>query len=118
MPRFHGTGPRGQGPMTGRGEGYCAMVLPESGQAPYGYAGLQSTPVRLGTPAARPVLGTRFARWPRPAMQRAPYPPPMRPHYGGYARPFGLGRPRWGMGRGFWGRGWRGLGRGWGRGRW
>ncbi len=70
MPGFNGTGPRGQGAMTGRGEGYCAMVLPESGQAPYGYAGLQGTPVRLGTPAARPVIGTRFARWPRPAMQR------------------------------------------------
>jgi len=75
MPGFDGTGPRGQGPMTGRGEGYCAMVLPESGQAPYGYAGLQGAPVR----------GARFARWPRPAMQRG--------------RAFGRGRGR-GAGRG------------------
>lgn len=28
MPRFDGTGPGGQGPMTGRGNGYCAMRLP------------------------------------------------------------------------------------------
>jgi len=69
MPGFDGTGPRGQGPMTGRGEGYCALSLPPSGQAPYGYAGLQGTPVRLGTPAARPALGGRFTRWLRPATR-------------------------------------------------
>ena len=80
MPRFDGTGPRGQGPMTGRGEGHCALVLPESGQVPYGYAGLQGTPVRMGVPAARPALWTRFARWSRPAMQRG--------------RAFGRGRGR------------------------
>jgi hypothetical protein len=27
------------GPMTERGEGYCALVIPKPGQAPYGYAG-------------------------------------------------------------------------------
>ena len=54
MPRFDGTGPRGQGPMAGRGEGYCAIKLPESDQAPEGYAGVQGTPVRLDTPAALP----------------------------------------------------------------
>ena len=25
MPRFDGTGPQGQGPMTGRGQGYCIL---------------------------------------------------------------------------------------------
>jgi hypothetical protein len=30
MPRFDGTGPRGMGPMTGRGMGYCAVPLPRS----------------------------------------------------------------------------------------
>jgi hypothetical protein len=63
MPRFDGTGPQGMGPMTGRGEGYCALVIPESGQAPYGYAGLQGTPVRLGAPGTRPALGARWL-WP------------------------------------------------------
>ena len=85
MPGFDGTGPQGQGPMTGRGEGYCAVKIPESGQAPYGYAGLQGTPVRSGAPAARPVLGARFARWRRPAMW--------------LGRAFGRGRGR-GAGRG------------------
>jgi hypothetical protein len=50
MPAFDGTGPRGQGPMSGRGEGYCALRLPNprSGRAPYGYAGRAGVPVRLG----------------------------------------------------------------------
>jgi len=50
MPAFDGTGPRGQGPMSGRGEGYCAIRLPEPGpgQVPYGYAGRAGLPVRLG----------------------------------------------------------------------
>ena len=60
MPRFDGTGPQGQGPMSGRGEGYCAVKLPRSDQAADGYAGLQGAPVR----------GSRFARWLRPAAGR------------------------------------------------
>jgi hypothetical protein len=69
MPRFDGTGPQGLGPMTGRGEGYCALVSPKPGQAPYGYAGLQGAPVRLGAPSARPTFGARFVRWLRPVGQ-------------------------------------------------
>jgi hypothetical protein len=69
MPGFDGTGPRGQGPMTGRGQGYCAVRIPDYGQAPYGYAGLQGTPVRIGAPPARPAFMGRFARWLRPAMR-------------------------------------------------
>ena len=30
MPGFDGTGPRGMGPMTGGGRGYCAVLLPRS----------------------------------------------------------------------------------------
>lgn len=47
MPRFNGTGPSGRGPLSGGGRGYCAIVLPPAGseQAPYGYAGLQGSPV-------------------------------------------------------------------------
>jgi len=67
MPRFDGTGPQGQGPMTGRGEGYCAVEVPESGEVPVGYAGLQGTPVRSEVSAARSALGARLARWVRPA---------------------------------------------------
>ena len=68
MPRFDGTGPQSQGPMTGRGEGYCAVEIPDGEQAPRGYAGLQDTPVRSsGVPAERSALGARFARWMSPA---------------------------------------------------
>ena len=65
MPGFDGTGPRGQGPMTGRGEGYCALVLPlpDEESAPYGYAGLQGTPVRLETPAPWPPVWRRVVGW-------------------------------------------------------
>ena len=60
MPGFDGTGPQSQGPMTGRGEGYCAVKLPEPGEATQGYAGLQGTPVRLGA---------RLTRWLRPTRR-------------------------------------------------
>ena len=46
MPGFDGTGPLGQGPMTGRGQGFC--VLTSSEEKPdqvKGFAGLQSLPV-------------------------------------------------------------------------
>ena len=82
MPRFDGTGPGGQGPMTGHGQGYCAIKFPASGQAPYGYVGWQGTPVRWG------ALGARFARWLRPATRL------------GRASPGGRGRGA-GRGRGF-----------------
>ena len=51
MPRFDGTGPQGQGPMTGRGEGYCAVKIPETGEDVYGVAGLEGRPVRAAAPA-------------------------------------------------------------------
>jgi len=69
MPRFDGTGPQGEGPLTGRGDGYCAVRLPdEPGQPAYGYAGQQGRPVQMGSSVAWPTLRTRFARWLRPAM--------------------------------------------------
>jgi len=37
MPGFDGTGPRGRGPMTGRGEGNCAMPADEYDDIPRGY---------------------------------------------------------------------------------
>jgi hypothetical protein len=72
MPGYDGTGPRGQGPMSGRGEGYCALVLPspEEGSVPYGYAGLQGAPVRLKAPAPRLSVWRRaVGRFPM-AMRR------------------------------------------------
>ena len=70
MPRFDGTGPQGQGPMTGRGQGDCAVRLPRSSQMADGYPGLQGAPLRPGVLASRPMLGARFARWLRPAVRR------------------------------------------------
>ena len=95
MPGFDGTGPRGLGPMTGRGEGYCAIVLPSPGtaKAPYGYAGLAGVPVGMSYPYGSPP-----AYGPVSAVATAPY------------RSF-FGRPLRGM------RFVRGRGRGGGRGR-
>lgn len=49
MPGFDGTGPRGLGPFTGGGRGYCALRLPKpgSGEPTSGYAGIQGTPVSV-----------------------------------------------------------------------
>ena len=71
MPGFDGAGPRGSGPFTGGGRGYCALRLPspESGETVSGYAGIQGTPVSVV---------------PRPAGQDAPttFPPPLLPRFG------------------------------------
>jgi len=50
MPGFDGTGPRGMGPMMGRGEGYCVFTLPSPGTGgpAYGYAGLVGVPGEIG----------------------------------------------------------------------
>ena len=72
MPRFDGTGPLGQGPMTGRGEGYCALVLASGTEekVPYGYAGVQGMPVRLGTSALGRFFHSRISSWlPRSVWQ-------------------------------------------------
>lgn len=56
MPRFDGTGPLGKGPMTGRGEGYCAIRLPDQADRPAcGIAGAEGRPVCLAEPPVPPV---------------------------------------------------------------
>ena len=46
MPRGNGTGPAGQGPMTGRGLGFCVLTtLQENPGQVKGFAGLQGVPV-------------------------------------------------------------------------
>ena len=46
MPGFDGTGPLGQGPMTGRCQGFCALTVSEEHPGEVkGFAGLQSVPV-------------------------------------------------------------------------
>ena len=86
MPFGDGTGPRGQGPMTGRGAGYC------SGYSAPGYAG---PPPGWGGYGYGVGRGTGYGV--------------------GYGTGYGMGRGvgrGWGMG---YGRG-RGMGRGWGMG--
>lgn len=77
MPAFDGTGPRGQGPMTGRGEGYCALALPPSAdqRVPYGYAGLQGMPVQGLPTHPLGASGPRFLRQasPPPRLRRGPW---------------------------------------------
>jgi len=54
MPGYDGTGPRGFGPMTGKGNGYCVMRLPENPLEPgLGFAGLSGRPVRLAPGSRR-----------------------------------------------------------------
>ena len=51
MPGFDGKGPLGLGPMSGRGEGFCALNLPrQSGEPVTGYAGKAGWPVIITTP--------------------------------------------------------------------
>ena len=46
MPGFDGTGPLGQGPMTGRGQGFCVLRSSENSPGQLqGFAGLQGVPV-------------------------------------------------------------------------
>ena len=47
MPRFDGTGPRGGGPMTGRGEGTCVLELPGLDRPARAYAGLEGARVHI-----------------------------------------------------------------------
>jgi len=94
MPAGDGTGPRGQGPMTGRGAGFCA-----------GY----SVPGYMNPVAGRGIGVRSFAG----AYGPSPYVQAMMPYgYGaGYAPGFGRPFGRFGLGFG------RSVGRGFGRGR-
>jgi hypothetical protein len=56
MPGFDGTGPRGLGPMTGGGRGYCAVLLPGS-----------SAPITAGI-----TYGPHAGRWVAPYYGIAP----------------------------------------------
>jgi hypothetical protein len=76
MPRFDGTGPASKGPMTGRGEGYCAVKESERGEVS-GLAGFQNRPFRGGWAA--------FMTWAFGPGRRG----------GGRGRGRGAARPRW-----------------------
>ena len=72
MPGYDGTGPMGTGPLSGGGRGFCTIALPplETGEAPYGYAGLQGMPIRYALRGAALWARGRaqdIACWRRPA---------------------------------------------------
>ena len=50
MPGFDGTGPRGMGPMTGGGRGFCAVPLPAAGPSYMGRAAYPPYGVPWGMP--------------------------------------------------------------------
>ena len=50
MPGFSGTGPLGQGPMTGRGRGYCTVPAGNNPGMPYGIYGIGRSPVNASYP--------------------------------------------------------------------
>jgi len=60
MPGFDGTGPSGQGPMTGGGRGFCAM--PYRAYGPYEYGVRALNHVRFRT-AMDPTWYMGFRRW-------------------------------------------------------
>jgi len=48
MPEHDGTGPKGLGPMTGRGGGYCLLKIPRIPDEPKtGFFGLSGKPIAL-----------------------------------------------------------------------
>jgi len=70
MPRFDGTGPSGAGPMTGRGEGYCVVELPEAKRPGRGYVGAGAAPVRAAMHAMRPARWLWTVPWRASAFRR------------------------------------------------
>ncbi len=147
MPGFDGTGPLGQGPMTGRGLGFCVLTTSKenTGQIK-GFAGLQSVPVgqiseNFETPrkeminmpfgdgtgpagmgpmtgrAAGFCAGFPVPGYMNPAIRGVGYYPPSAPAFG----PYGAGLYGYGVPYGGWTNPWLrrgfGFGRGFGRGR-
>jgi len=147
MPGFDGTGPLGQGPMTGRGQGFCILTTSEKNPGRVeGVAGLKGVPVgqkiknfestgkeviymplgdRTGPAGAGPMTGRAAgfcAGYPVPGYMN---PIPRGPAYfgGAFGPSYGAGPYGYGAGYGMpyagWGNPWlrRGFGRGFGRGR-
>jgi hypothetical protein len=62
LPGYDGTGPRGEGPMTGRGEGHCLLWLDRAGRVTGGFAGIRGQPFVL-RPVARRALAAMVYGW-------------------------------------------------------
>jgi len=66
MPGFDGSGPRGQGPLTGGRRGYCTVPYNAYG-APYGGTsyGTVPRPASVASVAGRPFFGGGGGGWGR-----------------------------------------------------
>jgi len=67
MPGFDGTGPLGQGPLTGGGRGFCAIPTGYNPIVLYGISGIQNYPV--SSPYTPSYGGSYF-----PSYRYFPYP--------------------------------------------
>ena len=60
MPGFDGRGPRGMGPMTGRGRGMCVLKMPAGPAEPVtGVAGQAAVPVSMQLPPQAELTSLR-----------------------------------------------------------
>ncbi len=101
MPGFDGTGPLGQGPLTGGGRGFCAILIGYDPAVPYSISGIQNYPVN--SPYMTSYSGSYI-----PSYCYSPYPISS---YGHPSRAVGFFRGR-GGGRSFFrGTGMKGRGR-------
>jgi len=109
MPGFNGTGPLGQGPLTGRGRGYCMVPADNNPGVPYRISGTQDYPVNALYPY-QPMYGRSYS-----LPHQYPAYTGRSSTYLGFSRGRGIGRafPRGrGIGRAFpGGAGMRGRGR-------
>lgn len=71
MPDYDGTGPKGSGPFTGGGRGYCVLQLPSpgSGGVATGYAGIQGKPVQVAYAPVSQVSAPSYASSPLPSYR-------------------------------------------------
>ena len=89
MPRGDGTGPSGQGPMTGRGAGFCAGYdVPGYANPGYGYFGRGRGRRGGGRGWRHLYYATGLPRWARAGYGPAWGPPPA------YAGPYAPQMPR------------------------
>ena len=146
LPGFDGTGPKGEGPLTGRGMGFCVTRISDGPDEPVSANEAVSPPDRkevkampwgdgTGPTGLGPMTGRAagfcagygvpgYANPVAGAWARGAYPAPAYGYAGVMRRPlpYAAYGPMWGrrFGRGFgwgFGRG-RGFGRSFGRGRW
>ena len=107
MPGFDGTGPLGQGSLTGGGRGFCVVPAGPAGNAPVDYAGIQGHPANTGYPYNVNYSGYSAPSYNYPYYSiRGACMPPIAAGFGYFRRGRGMLSARIGRGRGM-----RGMGR-------